>query len=167
MKTKIAMAIVALGAMTGMTAEARLGTPVWGCKIQAELENNSWALGIGVVNKSGPARITCTSLEGGTVRQNAFVEITGPAVGLDLNFTNREKIFMLTGKIAVRDISELYGQQTLGLGANANLLFIGAGATVGVEFGDDFIGLNPSASVSASEGLEATVSLQQMKISPR
>lgn len=167
MKTTIAMAVLALTAMAGMTAEARLGTPVWSCEIKAELQNNSWALGIGYVNKSGPARITCSSLEGGITHQNAFVQIAGPALGLDLNFTNREKVYMATGKIAVRDASELYGQRTLSLGANANLLLVGAGAAVGVEFGDKLIGLNPSASVSMEQGLEATVSLQQMTISPR
>jgi hypothetical protein len=173
MKTTIGAALLALATVITVYAvksEARPGTPVWGCKIQAELENKSWAVGIGVVNKAGPARITCTSLEsltdGGSrvVRSSAFVEIRGPAVGLDLNFMKREKIYMITGKVAVRDVSEMYGQSTLSLGAHANVLVIGAGAQVGVEFGDHFLGVNPSVEVSESHGLEATVSLQKMTV---
>lgn len=172
MKSTLALAALALIAAAGLKAEARVGTPIWGCKIQAELENKSWALGIGVVNKAGPARITCTSLEsvtdGGSkvVRSNAFVEIRGAAVGLDLNFLKREKIFMVTGKVAVRDVNEMYGKRTLGLGAHANILFVGAGANVGVEFGDNYLGLNPSLDLSDSQGLEATVSLQKMTVYP-
>ena len=150
-------------------AQAHLGTPLYTCRIEAELEDRSWAYVVGRVKKVGTAEIKCISIETALDKQYKFkklahIEIKGPALGLDINFKRQQKMYMVSAPIAVRDVSEMFGKHRLGISANANLLFIGVGAQVGVEFGDNLLALNPSVEFTKSKGIEATLSFQKMTL---
>ncbi len=152
----------------GAHADFFPGTPIWGCTIKAKLVNNSVALIVGVVDKSGPAKVNCYSLEnlvtGEKFTKNVYVEIIGPAVGIDLNFVDQQTVYMATSELGLRDWRQLLGKHSLSLAANVNLLVLEAGVSAGIEFSDSMLALRRSAEISKTEGIGATFSLQAMNI---
>lgn len=172
MKTTITLGLLA-AIMTLATpkahAQAHLGTPLYACKIEAALQDNSWAYGVGRVNKVGPALIKCASLETALDRdykfvKKAMIEVKGLALGLDINFKRAQKMFMVSTPIAVHDVKQMFGKHKLGVSANVNVLFFGAGASAGIEFGDNILALNPSLEFTKQKGIEATLAFQKMTI---
>lgn len=152
------------------SANAAPGTPLWACSMKAKLQNDSGAFIIGVVDKHGPAIVKCTSLEtlmqNKTITRDAYVTIHGAAIGIDLNFVDQQVVYMGTGRVGLRSIDHFYGRHQLSLNANANLLVLEVGASVGVEFGNRVADINSSAQISGTQGLGATISLESMRVYP-
>ena len=151
-------------------SEARTGSPLWSCTLSAELEDDSIALILGWVDKSGMAIVRCTSAGDLVSKRQRFVkevyvEIEGPAVGLDLNFIKASRVFMVTGSIGCRDWRELLGEHTLGIYGRVNALFLEGGAGIAVEFSRRRLrSLQGSGEISKAHGLGATLSVQKMRV---
>ena len=170
MNKLLAATVLACATMGFMmnSAHADIGTPIWACSMKAKLQNNSAAFILGVVDKNGPAVIKCYSLEnvlsGKKIKQDAYIEIRGASVGIDIPFTDQQTVYMGTGRIGLRSPDAFYGKHSLVLSANVTLLVISAGMSTGVEWGNNVAAINRSAEISVTQGIGATLSLQNINV---
>ena len=151
---KSAIALAALLSVAGLSqAKAEVAFPLWGCKLKAQVKDNSIAVGYGLVLITGEGTITCKTVNG-SVKEDVVVNVLGVSAGphIAIPLPGKADITVRSLSFGLSSIDQMDAQYTLAAGYSAQLGTLKAGVN------RNFIQFTPAIPGNLSTGVSLAFS---------